>query len=107
MRRRVASWRTSASWIFTEPLDGFDNPARMRSSVVLPAPLRPKQRQGGTGRDAELYVAQGGEVAVVFPDAIGFERSLRQAQATPLRYSSVPPTARSPNVRPSTQCRRS
>ena len=28
-------------WIFTEPLDGFEKPARMRSSVVLPAPLRP------------------------------------------------------------------
>ena len=78
MRRRVDSSRTSAPWIFTDPFDGLASPARIRSSVVFPAPLRPSSATTEPGADFESDVAQGGEVAEVFPDARRFRvRSCR------------------------------
>ena len=58
-----------------------------------------QQGQGGSGLDAQSHCAEGRKVAVIFPD-VG---NLQRVHAAPLRKRSVPPSARIPKVRPSTQ----
>ena len=71
----------------------------IRSSVVFPAPLRPKSATVEPSRDAERHVAQRREIAIIFENAVDFEC----VQAAPFLYSITPPSARIVNVSPSTQ----
>ena len=72
----------------------------IRSSVVLPAPLRPSRATVEPRRHAEPDVAQRREIASsISEDAFDLER----VHAAPFRYSITPPSARIPSVSPSTQ----
>jgi hypothetical protein len=55
----------------TEPDDGNSWPARMRSKVVFPAPLRPEQSGNGLGADRQVHVIKGNLVGV-FPGQPGY-----------------------------------
>ena len=67
MRRRTASGDATTSWPSTLalPVVGGSSVARMRDSVVLPAPLGPSSPNTVPGRDREVEAVQGSHVAEV------------------------------------------
>ncbi len=95
-----------------------DRPARMRSSVVLPAPLRPSRAMHCPGSTSSADVAQGGIVAVELPDVLErrersfmlWQRFLAHSLAA-FRGVSAPvaaatkPSSRMPNAKPQMRIR--
>ena len=59
-RRRVSVSRASFPKMLTRPRPAFENPAMMRSSVVLPAPLRPSNATHEPGSTVSLISRNAG-----------------------------------------------
>ena len=83
MRRRTAagSATTSRPATVAAALGRHESVVRMRIAVVLPAPLWPSRPRTVPGRDVEVEVAQGPEVAVALAEAVG----ARPRSAAPAR----------------------